>query len=885
MNRLRQLLSRRRLYDDLSEEIRAHLEQKAEELVAGGMSTAEAALAARRAFGNVTRMEEESRTVWEWPTLESFVMDLRYAGRQLRRNPGLAAAAILTLAIGIAANTTVFSWTRAVLLDPLPGASAASRVVALEELATNGDWTPTSYLDYRDLRDHTTPSFEAMSVAYPAALAVGDDDATERRWGELVSGNFFDLLRVRPEVGRFFAGAERDDAAGAHPVVVIGHALWSTRYRGDRSVIGQTLRINRYPFTIIGVAPPDFHGSMPGSDYQMWAPATMLSRLDPNGGMFLMDRKTRMFRVLARLADGVSIEQARAQVRTIAGLMARLDASTNEGMSATLLPLWQSHYGIQDHLRAPLAVLMGACGLVLLIVCANLANLLLTRATSRRRELSLRLALGAPRARLVRQLVTEAALLTVTGSALGLLATVWLSGSLRWLVPAFAAPTLLRPRIDIAVLAFTAALTCGVTMLSGIAPALHGAREQLGDALNEVGRGGSGGARSGRLRGLLVMGEMALAVVSLVGAGLFMKSLHFAREVQPGFDSDHVAMGQVSLSAAGYDAQRGDAFCRAVRERLESQPGVTAVSYADYVPLSLGSGSWEDLQVEGYAPDPGENMKLYRSAVAPGYFGLLKIPMREGREFTVEDDSAHAPAMIVNQEFVSRFLHGGPALGRRVHGWGRWFTIVGVARDIKTYRLTEPPRPYFFVPIRQVYRPEFAFTFFVRTAGSVDEAIAALHREAAAVDPGAPVFNTMSLSEYVAAPLYQESTATSLLGILAGIALLLSAIGLYGVMAYSVAQRTREIGIRLALGARRSNVLGMVMRQAAALLLVGLTLGLIAAAALTRLVSALLFSVHPADPAVYSAAAGFMAVIAILATGIPARRAMRVDPMISLRYE
>ncbi|MFI5206987.1 MAG: ADOP family duplicated permease [Gemmatimonadales bacterium] len=884
MNPFKWFVARRRHQADLAEEIRAHLEEKTEELVRGGMPPAEAALAARRAFGNVTRTQEEGRAVWQWPTLESFAMDLRYALRQLRRSPGLAAAAILTLAIGIAANTTVFSWTRAVLLDPLPGASDASRVVALESLAPSGDWTPTSYLDFRDMRERLR-TLESMSVAYPLSLAVGEPGAVERRYGELVSGSFFDVLRIQPEAGRFFAGAERDDAPGAHPVVVLGHTLWATRYHADRAIIGQTILINRYPFTVIGVAPPAFHGSMPGSDFEMWAPATMLSRLDPNGGMFLQDRKTRMFRVLARLRDGVSLEQARSNLHILAAFMAQANASTSKGMSATLLPMWQSHYGIVNHLRAPLVVLLGACGLLLLIVCANLANLLLARATGRRRELSLRLALGAPRSRLVRQLLTEASLLTVTGSVLGLLATFWLSGSLRWLVPSFAAPTLLRPGVDRGVLVFTAALTCGVTLLAGIAPALHGARGQLSDALNEAGRGGTGGAQSGRLRGLLVISEMALAVLSLVGAGLFLKSLQLTRAVQPGFDPDHVAMAQVSLNTAGFDAPHGDAFCRALRERLERQPGVTSASYADYVPLSVGAGSWEDLQVEGYTPGPSENMKLYRSAVAPGYFGVMRIPLLAGRDFTVQDDSAAAPVMIVNEEFVRHFLNGRTAVGGKVHGWGVWFTIVGVAKDIKTLRLTEPPAPYFFVPIRQVYRPEFPFTFFVRTSGSVNDAIAALRRDAQAVDPAVPAFNAMSLAEYIAAPLTEQDAAASLLSILAGVSLALAAIGLYGVMAYSVAQRTKEIGVRLALGAQRSDVFRLVMRQAAALLALGLVLGLGAAVALTRLVSALLFSVQPADPAVYSAAAGFMIAIAILATGIPALRAMRVDPMISLRFE
>jgi predicted permease len=884
MNWVTQLFSRRRQYDDLSDEINAHLEEKVESLVASGMSRVDAAATARRQFGNVTAIGESSREVWQWPTIDSFVMDVRYALRQLRRNPAVASAAILTLAIGIAANATVFSWTRAVLLDALPGAADPARVVAIEGVTPSSEWTPTSYPDFRDLRDQLR-TVESMTVSFPVGLALGNDGAIERRWGELVSGNFFDVLRIQPQRGRFFSTAERGDAAGSPAVVVISHALWTSRYQSNPAIIGSAVRINRYPFTIIGVAPRGFHGSMPGNERELWVPATMISHLDPNGGSFLKDRKTRMFRVLARLAAAVTIEQARAELASTVSRLADVHPNTNRGMSAAMLPVSLSHYGFHDRLRGPLGMLTGACAVVLLIVCANMANLLLARAMNRRREMSLRLALGAPRARLVRQLVTESAVLTMAGAVLGLLVAMWLSGSLRWFVPDLAAPTLLRPHLDAGVLAFTAGLACAVTILAGIAPAWYVAREQLGDALGEGSRGTTGGARTGRLRGLLVASEMALTVVALVGAGLFMKSFFLARAVQPGFDSRGIAIGAVSLSAAGYDGPQGDAFMRAVRERLERQPGVTAVSYTDYVPLTVGAGSWEDLQIEGYAPDPSENMKIYRAVVAPGYFDVLKVPMREGRDFTIQDDDAHAPVMIVNEEFVRRFLHGGSVIGRKVEGWGKPFTIIGVVPDVKTYRLTERPTPYFYVPMRQIYRPEFPFTFLVRTSGSVEEAVTAIRREVESLEPAMPVFNAISLAEFTAAPLYEQKTAASLLTILASVALFLAAIGLYGVMAYSVAQRTKEIGIRFAMGAQRRDVLQLLARNAAALMLTGLAIGLTSAAALSRVVASMLFGVSPGDWAVYATASACIVMIAIVATGVPARRAMRVDPMVALRVE
>jgi predicted permease len=880
---LDRLFRRRRIYDDLAEEVRAHLEEKVEELVAGGMPRGEAAAAARRAFGNVTRIQEAGHEAWRWPTLESVLLDVRFALRQLRRAPGLAAIIVLTLAMGVAAAATVFSWTRAILLDPLPGAGEPARVQALESLTPSGSWTPTSWPDYMDL-SRTLRSFDGLAAAYPLSLALGDAARIERGWGEVVSANFFDVLRVRPALGRFFTPG-LDGAEGALPVAVIGYGLWRSRWQGDSAVVGRIVHVNRYPFTVIGVAPAAFHGSMPGEEAAIWVPAAMVGQILPTGGSMLRDRAWRTFRVLARVRPGVSPAAARDEVGRAATTLAKVNGGRSEGMSATLLPLWQSHWGIQDSLRAPLVVLMGACGLVLLIVCANTANLLLARATGRRREFGLRLALGAPRRRLVRQLLTEASLLAVAGSTLGLLATLWLARSLHWLVPSFVAPSLRDPRVDAGVLAFTAAVTCAVTLLAGIAPALYGSRERFGEALGHGGRGAIGGVHATRLRSAVVVAEMAMAVVSLVGAGLFYDSFRHARAVAPGFTADRVAMGSVSLALAGYDSAAADAFLFRVSASLRSQPGVSDVTYTDYVPLSISQGSWEDLSVESYAPQRNENMKLFRSAIGPGYFRVMRIPMLAGRDFRLDDDSAHAPVMIVNEAFVRHFLRGGSALGIKVRGWGRWFTIVGVARDVRNFRLTEPPTPYFYVPVRQVYRPEYGYTFLVRTNGAVDEAVQAIARAAKAEDPTVPVFDAMPLTAYIGAPLRTQQTATQLLALLAAIALVLAAIGLYGVIAYSVAQRAKEIGVRIALGARPFDVLREIASQAGTLLIAGLAVGLGGAAALARIVSALLFSVSAGDVTVFAAASGVMVLIALAATGIPARRATKVDPVVALRAE
>jgi predicted permease len=816
--------------------------------------------------------------------MESLLQDFRYSLRLMGKNPGFAAVAILTIAIGIGASTTIFSWMRAVLLNPLPGASQPERVVALESLTPSTEWVPTSYPDFRDFRDHLK-LLESMTVAAPMDLAVGNESSVERIWGELVSGNYFDLLRVQPEVGRFFSKAESGDEQNAHPVAIISHALWANRYHSDPSAMGATLRINRIPYTIIGVAPENFHGSMPGLSFQMWAPATMFGRLSSTGDWMLRDRKNRMWRVLARLAPGVQIEQARAEAQAFAKRMAEADADTNQGMSATLLPLWKSHYGIQDSLLAPLSILMGACGVVLLIVCANVANLLLARAVARQKELSVRLALGAPRARIVRQLLTESFLIAVAGAMVGLLIGEWLGGSLRWLVPASSLPDMLRPPIDLGVVFFTAALAFAVAALAGVVPALHSTRGDVNDMLKEGGRSGTSSAHSHRLRGLLVTSEVALAVVALIGAGLFVKSFQQSRAIQPGFDPHQVAIAQMSLSAAGYDAGQAASFCVRLREVLERQPGVTAVSYADYIPLSVSGDSWEDLQIQGYVPGPSENLKIYRNLVAPGYFDLMKIPLLQGRDFNLRDDHTNQPVMIVTQEFVHRFLANQNPVGKKVRGWGQWFTIVGVVQDSKIHHVTENAPPYFYVPIRQIFRPEMGLKFYVRTSAPVDDAVTALRREAQSIDPSVPVFNAMPLEEYIAGSLFPQRIAASLLGTLGSVALLLAAIGLYGVMAYSVAQRTNEIGIRVALGAQPLNVLRMILRESMALALPGLVVGSILATALARVVSASLVEVSPRDPAIYAAAAVFTVLITLCAAAGPARRAAKVDPMVALRYE
>jgi predicted permease len=565
--------------------------------------------------------------------------------------------------------------------------------------------------------------------------------------------------------------------------------------------------------------------------------------------------------------------------------MAEADADSNLGVGATVLPVWQSHFGTQAVLLTPVAILMGIGGVVLLIVCANLANLILARATGRQQEFSVRLALGARPWRLMTQLLTETLLMALIGSTLGLILANWLGGALRWLLPAVARPVMIAPPLDSHVFAFTAALAGIVTVLAGLVPALHSSRANFSDALKQGGRSGISGVHAHRLRGFMVISEVALAVVAMVGAALFLKSFERARTMDPGFAPEGVALAQFDFSTSGYDAQQTDTFCRRLRERLEQFPGVNAVSYDDSVPLGFHGGNWESLDVEGYVPAPNENMKIYRDLISPGYFDSMKIPLVEGRDFDWHDDSKSALVMIVNQEFARRFLPNHSVIGHKVHGWGQWFTIVGVAKDSKYHRVTENPQPYFYIPVRQIFRPEYGLTFHVRTSGSVNEAIAAVRREATAIDPAIVLFDAQPMTEYISASLFGAKIAANLLTLLSGIGLLLAAMGLYGVMAYSVVQRTREFGVRVAMGAKPRDILRLILRESGTLTLSGMAAGLILAALSARIVANSIYGVSPLDPLTYAAVGLVLVAVALAASYVPAHRATKVDPMVALRYE
>jgi predicted permease len=815
--------------------------------------------------------------------METFWQDLKYAARMLGKNPGFAAVVVLSLALGIGANTTAFGWIQAVLSNPLKGVAHGDRMVSIETVSPSGETIDSSYYDFRDYRDNAR-SLDGAVVFKDRPLSMGDEKSSERVWGLLVSGNYFDFLGLRPAAGRFFSTEEQEEKPNAHPVAVLSAGLWKSRFNSDPKISGRRIKLNRQDFTIIGVAPEGFQGTIVGLAFDIYVPVMMYTQVT-GGGDWLDDRGSRPLPILARLKPGVRVEEARAEVQTIAAQNASAFADTNQGLSATVVPLAQGRYGAQRVLAPLLQILMAAGGVVLLIVCANVANLLLARGTSRQRELSVRLALGASRGRLFRQLLTESLLLAALGGGTGVLLALWMGDSLGLLLPVTGLPIARLARLDRAVLLFTALISLGAGLVFGLVPAVQAVKRGVQESLKEGGRSATAGAKSWKIRGLLVVSEVGLALVALVGAGLFVQSFERARASDTGFDPHNMLLVGLQLSTSGYDRQQGLEFLRRAQERITALPGVKAASYAEDVPLGFSMGSWETLNVEGYVPSPSDNMKIYRNLVAPGYFGVMGIPVVAGRDFSDMDNRSSQPVAIVNEAFVRRFLPGQEPLGRRFDTWGKWWTIVGVAKDSRYHSRTGPPEPYFYMPILQTFNASTGVALHIRTAGAPEANLPAVRQVFAALDPSVTVFGTTSLEDYIGASTYTQKTAATLLSVLGSLALLLASLGLYSVVAYSIAQRTQEIGIRMALGAQRSDILRLVVSQGMTLTLAGVAAGVAAALGLTRFLSSLLFGVSATDPATFAGVAILLAAVALVASYVPAQRAARVDPIVALRYE
>jgi putative ABC transport system permease protein len=815
--------------------------------------------------------------------MRAIFQDLRFGFRLFLGSPGFTALTVLTLALGIAANTTVFSWIDSLLLRPFPGASDQGRLAVLEMVTQNAPngGTAVSYVDYRDYR-RNLKSLAGLTLHNESVFTLGDAGSAQPVWGELVSGNYFAVLGMRPALGRMFVPEEDGDRLGAYPVVVISNALWRRWFHGDPRAIGKTLRVNRCELTVVGVAPPDFRGTMPGLAFDLWIPVTMGRELGVFGDSTFRSRDDRAFYALARLQPGVEMTTARAEASAFARDLAVAYPKTNRGVSAAILPLWRFHSGAPELLSGPLRILMAIAVLLLLIVCANVANLLLARTMARRKELGVRLAMGAGGWRLARQLLTESMLLAGAAAVVGLILASWMGGALPALIPRIGIPVAAGFVLSGRVLAFTIAACVGTALLAATLPALVLLRTDVNETLKTAGRGNTG-LHSHRLRGLLVVSEVALAALTLIVAGLFVRSFEAASSINPGFDRNNVVLGRFYIAGSGLSNAEVQHFCVRLRDRLSQSPAVEDVTYTDRAPLGTSAGPYSTVGVEGYVPARGESMNVNRYLVAPGYFRTMRIPLLEGRDFADRDDASAPPVMIVNQAFARRYFHGGNAVGRRVRLGREWIRVVGVARDSKYFNIAEAPRPFFYFPLRQYSGAFWEVCFLVRSARPPGQVAAELRRDVPAADARAGAFDVMLLTDWTDVTLLPEKTAASMAAALGLISLVLAAVGLYSVMAYAVAQRTREIGIRMALGAQPRAVLADVLQRGLALTAAGLALGVAGALAVTRLTSDLLVRVSANDPAAFAGAAAFLTLVAMLASYLPARRATHIDPMAALR--
>lgn len=813
--------------------------------------------------------------------MATFFQDLRYGSRMLLKRPGLSSIAIITLALGIGANTAIFSLVNTVLLRPLP-IDRPEQLVSLNSDSPSGNNIPTlSYPNYRDFRDRNDVLAGLLCYRF-SPISLSNNGVNERMWAYLVSGNYFDVLGVKPVLGRFFTQQD-DKAPGAHPVAVITYNCWKNRFAGDTDIIGRNVIVNGRSYSIIGVAGEGFHGSEISYMPEMWFPMMMLSQIEP-GSDYLEDRDTANLFVQGRLNPGVTTQQAETQLKTIAAELAREYPNENENKTILLSP--PGLFGA--FLRGPIVgfagVLMAVVGLVLLLACTNLANLLLARATERRREIAIRLAIGAGRGRLIRQLLTESVLLAGCGGVLGLGLAYWVVDAMMAFKPPMDIPLSTELHIDYRVLLFTAAVSLLTGIVFGLLPALQATNPDLVPALKD--ETSIGGYRRSWLRNGLVVFQVSLSLLLLICAGLVLRGLQRAQFLSPGFVAQHAIEMSFDLNLQGYDGARSKQFKRNLLERVRGLTGVQYAGLSNLVPLSLGINN-NNVFVEGAPAERGANIpSTMTSAASPGFVPALGAELLEGRDFTDEDGDTRPRAAVVNETFARRFWPGQSALGKRfsLQGvTGPWTEVIGVMRDGKYFSLGEDPSPFIYVNLRPT--DGSYLTLMVRTSSEPKAVIGALRNEFHQLDANLPVYSVRTMTEHMALPLFPARVAATLLGSFGVLALILAAIGIFGVMSYAVSQRTREIGIRMALGADAGRILSLVVGQGLKLILFGLGIGLVAAFAGTRLMSSLLYGVSATDSITFAGIALLLTGVALLACYLPARRATKVDPMIALRCE
>ena len=805
--------------------------------------------------------------------MDRFWQDIRYGIRMLGRNPLFTGVAVLTLALGIGVNAAIFSSVNGLLLTPLPYPDS-DRVIQIWDTNKERGWTDVSisFQNYLDWQKRAR-SFEDIALYGGAAHNLTGAGEPVRIRSVFVSANVFSVLKRAPAMGRAFA--LKEDEPGASAVVVLSDGLWKRSFAADPQIVGKTVELDGEPFTVIGVMPVDFY--FPGHLTDAWVP----HRIDPAK----MPRGNRSYGGVARLKPGVTLEQARAEMNNIAAQLAVEYPDENKGWGVNLLTRYEAIFDTE--FRTIMAMFYVSVGLVLLIACANVANLLLARAATREREIAIRMALGGGRVRLLRQLLTESVLLSVLGGIGGVFVAFWTIKGLLLIAP----KDLLNVdqiTLNPTVLLYTAVISLMTGLIFGIAPALQSTRPNLQEALKEAGRTGTGGSRHRALKTLVVC-EVALALVLLICSGLMVRSFLGQVKTNPGFDTRNLLTMRVSLPALKYDTPAKQAeFYRDVLERMAAVPGAEAGAAVQTLPLD-GSNSWRGVDIEGHpVTDPGQRISVGYLIVTPDYFRAMKIPLQAGRAFTAQD-AANAPRVAIVNEMMARqyWPEDKSPVGRRIRfGTNEkepWMTVVGMVRDVRHQNVARPPRPELYVPLEQ--QPTRAMTLVVRTQREPLSMVAAAREAIWSVDRNQPLYAVRSMEQVVADRVSGEKATAQVMGFLSALALLLAAVGIYGVIAYTVSERTQEIGIRLALGAQPSDILRLVLRQGFVLVAIGVVLGLGVAFGTMRLLASILVGVAPTDPLTYSANAAFLLLVALLASYIPARRATRVSPVRALRYE
>ena len=880
-SRIKAMFAQVKANHEFDEELQAHLQLLRERFASQGMSPADADAAARRQFGNTTFVQQRQREARTFLSPSILWRDISYGMRMLRKSPGSTAAIVIALALGIGMNTCVFTFVNALLLRPPTAvhAPAELREVFLHRRGASGfeSYMPLSYPDYADYRDRTR-SFTGL-VAFdgdPVSVIWNRSGEGQAQQLQLVSGNYFSVLGINASLGRTFSMAD-DQLASPQPAVVLGHAFWQDRLGSDPNILGKPVLLNGTNFTVVGVAPAGFTGMAIGIEPDFWAPLTIAEKIFHDPGR-LNSRHTFWLLVAGRLPSGANVASANAEMLVISHQIELAHSDSNKDLEAMLFPATMMPGPYRGIVTAFTGLLMAVFGLVLLIACVNAASLLLVRATGRAREMAIRSALGAGRPRLIRQMLMESLLLCTAAGCAGVALASWTTRLLMALKPA-ALPLTLRVPLDWRVLLFTAFVSMLTGIAFGIIPALRSARVDTVVVLKEEVQ--TAGYRKSRLRTGLMITQIATCVVLLIGATLCVRSLLNANSIDPGFDTQHEVVASLDPGSLGYTPQKVDAFSLRLLENIRALPNVTSASYAEHLPL--GTSREQSAAIEGTHADTEQNhLQVDVFRVAPDYFKTLGIPLLRGRDFTQREGQGADSALVVNEELAKHFWPGVDPVGKTIilAGEKAKYLVVGVVPTGKYRTLGESPIPV-------IYRTELPprLTLVVRTSADPKSLLDTVRRQVPIVDPSMTATDIQTIGDYMSFPLFPARTIGLLLGASGILALVLAWIGLFGVISYAVSQRTREIGVRMAMGAHQADVLKLVMRQGLFVTAVGLSIGLTASLAVTRFLSSLLYGIRPNDPLTIVGVSVGLIVVTMLACYIPARHAMRVDPVIALRYE